>query len=154
MQLHIFHSVLFADLDVSGMVNKACFFTYSLVSEMEETILSALRPSQKMADRVISPSGSSRLPVDPSELPPDRLHVELELSPDSQITLYGPLLKAFLSVKVYRTRWVDRLTEFLVLLGHVKLCFHPLMDEMSLFTMGRKKVWNGIVLIWNSYFRR
>lgn len=73
----------------------------SKVSEMEETMLSVLRPSQKTAESVISsPTASTRLPLDPSELPPDKLHVELELSPDSQITLYGPLLKAFLSIKV------------------------------------------------------
>lgn len=67
---------------------------------MEETMLSVLRPSQK-TDRVVSsPSASSRPPIDPSELPPDKLHVEMELSPDSQITLYGPLLNAFLCIKV------------------------------------------------------
>lgn len=71
------------------------------VSEMEETMLSVLRPSQKTSDRVVSsPSTSSRPPVDPSELPPDKLHVEMELSPDSQITLYGPLLNAFFCIKV------------------------------------------------------
>lgn len=64
-------------------------------------MLSVLRPSQKTADSVISsPTASTRVPLDPSELPPDKLHVELELSADSQITLYGPLLKAFLSIKV------------------------------------------------------
>ncbi|OWK14243.1 hypothetical protein Celaphus_00000470, partial [Cervus elaphus hippelaphus] len=69
------------------------------MSEMEETMLSVLRPSQK-TDRVVSsPSASSRPPIDPSELPPDKLHVEMELSPDSQITLYGPLLNAFLCIK-------------------------------------------------------
>ena len=72
------------------------------VSEMEETMLSVLRPSQRTSDRVVSaPCTSSRPPVDPSELPPDRLHVEMELSPDSQITLYGPLLNAFLCIKVW-----------------------------------------------------
>ncbi|XP_053786566.1 bridge-like lipid transfer protein family member 1 isoform X6 [Desmodus rotundus] len=70
------------------------------LSEMEETMLSVLRPSQRTSDRVVSaPCTSSRPPVDPSELPPDRLHVEMELSPDSQITLYGPLLNAFLCIK-------------------------------------------------------
>ncbi|XP_036914479.1 transmembrane protein KIAA1109 homolog isoform X1 [Sturnira hondurensis] len=70
------------------------------LSEMEETMLSVLRPSQRTSDRAASaPSTSSRPPVDPSELPPDRLHVEMELSPDSQITLYGPLLNAFLCIK-------------------------------------------------------
>ncbi|XP_023376197.1 uncharacterized protein KIAA1109 homolog [Pteropus vampyrus] len=70
------------------------------LSEMEETMLSVLRPSQRVSDRAVpSPSASSRPPVDPSELPPDKLHVEMELSPDSQITLYGPLLNAFLCIK-------------------------------------------------------
>ncbi|ELW62631.1 hypothetical protein TREES_T100015065 [Tupaia chinensis] len=70
------------------------------LSEMEETMLSVLRPSQKPSERVVaSPSTSSRPPIDPSELPPDKLHVEMELSPDSQITLYGPLLNAFLCIK-------------------------------------------------------
>lgn len=64
-------------------------------------MLSVLRPSQRASDRAVpSPSASSRPPVDPSELPPDKLHVEMELSPDSQITLYGPLLNAFLCIKV------------------------------------------------------
>ncbi|KAH0511099.1 hypothetical protein LTLLF_152015 [Microtus ochrogaster] len=73
---------------------------YSRVSEMEETMLSVLRPAQKTSERVVSsPSTSPRPPVDPSELPPDKLHVEMELSPDSQITLYGPLLNAFLCIK-------------------------------------------------------
>ncbi|KAB1282162.1 Transmembrane protein [Camelus dromedarius] len=74
-------------------------FSLRVLSEMEETMLSVLRPSQK-TDRVVSsPSASSRPPIDPSELPPDKLHVEMELSPDSQITLYGPLLNAFLCIK-------------------------------------------------------
>ncbi|XP_058048404.1 bridge-like lipid transfer protein family member 1 isoform X8 [Ahaetulla prasina] len=82
------------------------------LSEMEETILSAQRPSQKMADRGTSPSASSRLPIDPSELPPDKLRVELEVSPDSQITLYGPLLKAFLSIKENYFGEDDMYTDF------------------------------------------
>ncbi|KAG8134646.1 hypothetical protein E2320_007756 [Naja naja] len=82
------------------------------LSEMEETILSAQRPSQKMADRGTSPSASSRLPIDPSELPPDKLRVELEVSPDSQLTLYGPLLKAFLSIKENYFGEDDMYTDF------------------------------------------
>ncbi|XP_026553767.1 transmembrane protein KIAA1109 homolog isoform X3 [Pseudonaja textilis] len=82
------------------------------LSEMEETILSAQRPSQKMADRGTSPSASSRLPIDPSELPPDKLRVELEVSPDSQITLYGPLLRAFLSIKENYFGEDDMYTDF------------------------------------------
>ncbi|KAJ7406763.1 hypothetical protein WISP_131579 [Willisornis vidua] len=83
------------------------------LSEMEETMLSVLRPSQKTTDSVISsPTASARLPLDPSELPPDKLHVELELSPDSQITLYGPLLKAFLSIKENYFGEDDMYTDF------------------------------------------
>ncbi|KAK9398896.1 hypothetical protein NXF25_013865 [Crotalus adamanteus] len=81
------------------------------LSEMEETILSAQRPSQKMADGGTS-SASSRLPVDLSELPPDKLRVELEISPDSQITFYGPLLKAFLSIKENYFGEDDMYTDF------------------------------------------
>ncbi|XP_063271495.1 bridge-like lipid transfer protein family member 1 isoform X3 [Prinia subflava] len=83
------------------------------LSEMEETMLSVLRPSQKTTDSVISsPTASTRIPLDPSELPPDKLHVELELSPDSQITLYGPLLKAFLSIKENYFGEDDMYTDF------------------------------------------
>ncbi|XP_075785952.1 bridge-like lipid transfer protein family member 1 isoform X10 [Pelodiscus sinensis] len=83
------------------------------LSEMEETMLSVLRPSQKTVDRIISsPTVSTRLPIDPSELPPDKLHVELELSPDSQITLYGPLLNAFLSIKENYFGEDDMYTDF------------------------------------------
>nr|XP_056711844.1 bridge-like lipid transfer protein family member 1 [Euleptes europaea] len=77
------------------------------LSEMEETMLSGLRPSQKK-----SPLASTRPPVDPSELPPDRLRVELELSPDSHIILYGPLLKAFLSIKENYFGEADMYTDF------------------------------------------
>ncbi|XP_062852110.1 bridge-like lipid transfer protein family member 1 isoform X3 [Trichomycterus rosablanca] len=63
-------------------------------SEMEESMLSALRPPQNSAS--VSPP---RVPSDPSLLPPDKLHVEMELSPDSHIILYGPLLRALLSIK-------------------------------------------------------
>uniref|UniRef100_A0A8C4Y8Z4 Bridge-like lipid transfer protein family member 1 n=1 Tax=Gopherus evgoodei TaxID=1825980 RepID=A0A8C4Y8Z4_9SAUR len=83
------------------------------LSEMEETMLSVLRPSQKTADRIISShTASARLPVDPSELPPDKLHVELEVSPDSQITLYGPLLNAFLFIKENYFGEDDMYTDF------------------------------------------
>ncbi|CAJ0968810.1 unnamed protein product, partial [Ranitomeya imitator] len=69
------------------------------LSEMEESMLSMLRPCQRTSERVTSPTALSRPALDPSELPPDKLHVELELSPDSQVIFYGPLLKAFLSIK-------------------------------------------------------
>lgn len=79
------------------------------VSEMEESMLSALRPPEhtsaphNVPPRYTSTSASAahnRLSTDPSELPPDRLHVEMEMSPDSQIILYGPLLRALISIKV------------------------------------------------------
>ncbi|XP_069098559.1 bridge-like lipid transfer protein family member 1 isoform X3 [Pleurodeles waltl] len=82
-------------------------------SAMEESMLSILRPSQKSSEKVIaSPVTSARVLVDPSELPPDKLHVELELSPDSQITLYGPLLHAFLSIKENYFGEDDMYTDF------------------------------------------
>lgn len=70
-------------------------------------MLSALRPpEQSSAPRYTSSSASaahSRAPADPSELPPDRLHVEMEISPDSQVLLYGPMLRALLAIKVCGT---------------------------------------------------
>ncbi|XP_053559592.1 bridge-like lipid transfer protein family member 1 isoform X3 [Bombina bombina] len=82
------------------------------LSEMEESMLSMLRPSQKPSEKVISPTTSNRHPVDPSELPPDKLHVELELSPDSQVNLYGPLLNTFLSIKENYFGEDDMYTDF------------------------------------------
>uniref|UniRef100_A0A8C1FUA5 Bridge-like lipid transfer protein family member 1 N-terminal domain-containing protein n=2 Tax=Cyprinus carpio TaxID=7962 RepID=A0A8C1FUA5_CYPCA len=67
------------------------------MSEIEESMLSALRPPEH-APPVPPPP---RISSDPSLLPPDRLHVEMELSPDSHITLYGPLLRALVSIKVH-----------------------------------------------------
>lgn len=75
-------------------------------------MLSALRPPEHSSaphnaqPRYTSTSASaahSRMPTDPSELPPDRLHVEMEMSPDSQIILYGPLLRALISIKVQKS---------------------------------------------------
>ncbi|XP_072563835.1 bridge-like lipid transfer protein family member 1 isoform X4 [Paramormyrops kingsleyae] len=80
------------------------------LSEMEESMLSVLRPSQKTEP--VAPPPLSRIPADPSELPPDRLHVEMELSPDSQVTLYGPLLKALVSVKENYFGEDDMYTDF------------------------------------------
>lgn len=76
---------------------------------MEESMLSALRPPEHTSaqPRYTSTSASAahgRLPTDPSELPPDRLHVEMEMSPDSQIILYGPLLRALISIKVKKKK--------------------------------------------------
>lgn len=79
-----------------------------LVSEMEESMLSALRPPEHTSVPHNAPprfatsssTAHNRAPTDPSELPPDRLHVEMEMSPDSQIILYGPLLRALISIKV------------------------------------------------------
>ncbi|XP_072351818.1 bridge-like lipid transfer protein family member 1 isoform X7 [Scyliorhinus torazame] len=73
----------------------------------------ASRSSQKAAERTLhSPSVSQRLRIDPSELAPDKLHVELEMSPDSQIILYGPLLKALLSIKENYFGEDDMYTDF------------------------------------------
>ncbi|CAH2300868.1 Hypothetical predicted protein [Pelobates cultripes] len=82
------------------------------LSEIEESMLSMLRPCQRTSDRVSSPTASSRPMVDPSELPPDKLHVELELSPDSQVIFYGPLLKAFVSIKENYFGEDDMYTDF------------------------------------------
>ena len=60
-------------------------------------MLSALRPPEQLPPAPPPP----RMTSDPSELPPDRLHVEMELSPESHMTLYGPLLQALVSIKVY-----------------------------------------------------
>uniref|UniRef100_A0A8C7REV6 KIAA1109 n=1 Tax=Oncorhynchus mykiss TaxID=8022 RepID=A0A8C7REV6_ONCMY len=74
------------------------------LSEMEDAMLSSLRPPEHSSVPHPPPPRSSahnsRVTTDPSELPPDRLHVEIEMSPDSQIILYGPLLKALVSIKV------------------------------------------------------
>ncbi|MEE6461639.1 hypothetical protein FKM82_001355 [Ascaphus truei] len=83
------------------------------LSEMEESMLSMLRPSQKASEKVSSsPAASSRPPLDPSELPPDKLHMELELSPDSQVVFYGPLLRTFLSIKENYFGEDDMYTDF------------------------------------------
>ncbi|KAM9329723.1 bridge-like lipid transfer protein family member 1 [Gastrophryne carolinensis] len=82
------------------------------LSEMEESMLSTLRPSQKTSESVTSPTGSSRPTIDPSELPPDKLHVELELSPDSQVIFYGPILRSFLSIKENYFGENDMYTDF------------------------------------------
>lgn len=90
---------------LSSMYVLICMCFVCEVSEMEESMLSALRPPEhtSVPPRYTSASTSAthtRLPTDPSELPPDRLHVEMEMSPDSQIILYGPLLRALISIKV------------------------------------------------------
>nr|XP_046267936.1 transmembrane protein KIAA1109 homolog isoform X3 [Scatophagus argus] len=87
------------------------------LSEMEESMLSALRPPEhtNVPPRYTSSSTSaahSRVPTDPSELPPDRLHVEMEMSPDSQIILYGPLLRALISIKENYFGEDDMYTDF------------------------------------------
>nr|XP_033498960.1 transmembrane protein KIAA1109 homolog [Epinephelus lanceolatus] len=91
------------------------------LSEMEESMLSALRPPEhapvhhNAPPRYTSTSASaahSRVPTDPSELPPDRLHVEMEMSPDSQILLYGPLLRALISIKENYFGEDDMYTDF------------------------------------------
>ncbi|CAJ1073975.1 transmembrane protein KIAA1109 homolog isoform X9 [Xyrichtys novacula] len=91
------------------------------LSEMEESMLSALRPPehtsgpQKAQPRYTCTSGSaahSRAPTDPSELPPDKLHVEMEMAPDSQIILYGALLRALISIKENYFGEDDMYTDF------------------------------------------
>ncbi|KAG5848246.1 hypothetical protein ANANG_G00096440 [Anguilla anguilla] len=79
------------------------------LSEMEESMLSALRPPEYTP---VVPPQPSRAVTDPSELTPDRLHVEMELSPDSQITLYGPLLRALVSIKENYFGEDDMYTDF------------------------------------------
>ncbi|XP_067277796.1 bridge-like lipid transfer protein family member 1 isoform X4 [Pseudorasbora parva] len=78
------------------------------LSEIEESMLSALRPPE-LAPPVPPPP---RISSDPSLLPPDRLHVEMELSPDSHITLYGPLLRALVSIKENYFGEDDMYTDF------------------------------------------
>uniref|UniRef100_A0A8C1UJT4 Si:ch211-233a24.2 n=1 Tax=Cyprinus carpio TaxID=7962 RepID=A0A8C1UJT4_CYPCA len=78
------------------------------MSEIEESMLSALRPPEH-APPVPPPP---RISSDPSLLPPDRLHVEMELSPDSHITLYGPLLRALVSIKENYFGEDDMYTDF------------------------------------------
>nr|XP_061781040.1 bridge-like lipid transfer protein family member 1 isoform X3 [Nerophis lumbriciformis] len=88
------------------------------LSEMEESMLSALRPPEHTSAHHIHPhytsasAGHSRKPTDPSELPPDRLHVEMEMSPDSQILLYGPLLRALIAIKENYFGEDDMYTDF------------------------------------------
>lgn len=78
------------------------------LSEIEESMLSALRPPE-LAPPVPPPP---RVSSDPSLLPPDRLHVEMELSPGSHITLYGPLLRALVSIKENYFGEDDMYTDF------------------------------------------
>ncbi|KAL0968995.1 hypothetical protein UPYG_G00220970 [Umbra pygmaea] len=86
------------------------------LSEMEDDMLSSLRPPEHpSAPHPPQPhrcSANSRVNTDPSELPPDRLHVEMEMSPDSQIILYGPLLKALVSIKENYFGEDDMYTDF------------------------------------------
>ncbi|KAJ8281426.1 hypothetical protein GJAV_G00067550 [Gymnothorax javanicus] len=79
------------------------------LSEMEMSMLSALRPPEYSC---AAPPQTSRAATDPSELAPDRLHVEMELSPDSQLTLYGPLLRALVSIKENYFGEDDMYTDF------------------------------------------
>ncbi|XP_061600024.1 bridge-like lipid transfer protein family member 1 isoform X8 [Cololabis saira] len=91
------------------------------LSEMEESMLSALRPPEQTAmpqnappryTFTSAPAAHNRAPSDPSELPPDRLHVEIEMSPDSQIILYGPLLRALIAIKENYFGEDDMYTDF------------------------------------------
>ncbi|XP_059422384.1 bridge-like lipid transfer protein family member 1 isoform X3 [Carassius carassius] len=78
------------------------------LSEIEESMLSALRPPEH--SRPLPPP--PRISSDPSLLPPDRLHVEMELSPESHVTLYGPLLRALVSIKENYFGEDDMYTDF------------------------------------------
>uniref|UniRef100_A0A672MMB9 Bridge-like lipid transfer protein family member 1 C-terminal domain-containing protein n=1 Tax=Sinocyclocheilus grahami TaxID=75366 RepID=A0A672MMB9_SINGR len=78
------------------------------MSEIEESMLSALRPPEH-APPVPPPP---RISSDPSLLPPDHLHVEMELSPHSHITLYGPLLRTLVSIKENYFGEDDMYTDF------------------------------------------
>ncbi|XP_052427768.1 bridge-like lipid transfer protein family member 1 isoform X5 [Carassius gibelio] len=78
------------------------------LSEIEESMLSALRPPEH--PRPLPPP--PRISSDPSLLPPDRLHVEMELSPESHVTLYGPLLRALVSIKENYFGEDDMYTDF------------------------------------------
>uniref|UniRef100_A0A8D3AFL2 KIAA1109 n=1 Tax=Scophthalmus maximus TaxID=52904 RepID=A0A8D3AFL2_SCOMX len=93
---------------------------YAHLSEMEESMLSALRPPEHTSIPHSAPprfatsssAAHGRAPADPSELPPDRLHVEMEMSPDSQIILYGPMLRALISIKENYFGEDDMYTDF------------------------------------------
>ncbi|XP_048858560.1 transmembrane protein KIAA1109 homolog isoform X2 [Brienomyrus brachyistius] len=65
-----------------------------------------LLPGPEMGDCTVPPT------VDPTELPPDCLHVEIELSPGSQLTFYGPLLRAFYAIKENYFGEDDMYTDF------------------------------------------
>ncbi|XP_032404120.1 transmembrane protein KIAA1109 homolog [Xiphophorus hellerii] len=83
-------------------------------SEIEESMLSAIRPPDQGAVPRF-PCGAApaaRLSADPSDLPPDRLQVEMEMSPDSQILLYGPLLRALIAIKENYFGEDDMYTDF------------------------------------------
>ncbi|XP_056152226.1 bridge-like lipid transfer protein family member 1 [Lampris incognitus] len=91
------------------------------LSEIEESMLSALRPPENISGPHRTPlpytsqcpaAAHSRVSTDPSELPPDRLHVEMEMSPDSQIILYGPMLRALVSIKENYFGEDDMYTDF------------------------------------------
>ncbi|XP_034153444.1 transmembrane protein KIAA1109 homolog isoform X3 [Esox lucius] len=86
------------------------------LSEMEDAMLSSLRPPEHSSGSHPPPphrcTTNSRVNTDPSELPPDRLHVEMEMSPDSQIILYGPMLKALVSIKENYFGEDDMYTDF------------------------------------------
>ncbi|XP_030213365.1 bridge-like lipid transfer protein family member 1 isoform X7 [Gadus morhua] len=90
------------------------------LSEIEESMLSSLRPPEHtplphrapLRSDGFSSANHSRPAADPSELPPDRLHVEMEMSPDSQILLYGPLLRALVAIKENYFGEDDMYTDF------------------------------------------
>ncbi|KAM9433242.1 bridge-like lipid transfer protein family member 1 isoform 4-T4 [Salvelinus alpinus] len=102
------------------------------LSEMEDAMLSSLRPPEHSSVPHPPPPRSSapnsRVTTDPSELPPDRLHVEIEMSPDSQIILYGPLLKALVSIKENYFGEDDMYTDF------EEAVSSPVLSSLSTFS--------------------
>lgn len=71
-----------------------CMFFRGAGSLTISPSLTSHYPGPEIGDCTVPPT------VDPTELPPDCLHVEIEMSPGSQMTFYGPLLRTFYSIKV------------------------------------------------------
>lgn len=70
--------------------------------EKEEILLSPIRPNgfQSSRKKILSPKQE----FDPMSLPPDIVHVELEIGP-SVIKLYGALLRNLIHIKVNLIVW-------------------------------------------------
>ncbi|XP_056616066.1 bridge-like lipid transfer protein family member 1 isoform X1 [Triplophysa dalaica] len=118
------------------------------LSEIEESMLSALR-LPVLVPPTPPPPPPPRVSSDPSLLPPDRLHVEMELSPDSHLTLYGPLLRALMSIKENYFGEDDMYTDFEESLSTPVLNPCPLMSDwtgMGLEDKDRKDTPNPLSL--------